>query len=222
MTTSSRERGRPAKISPSMTETVLKLHAEGKGVRRIADEMGVGKTSVVTVLDKAKDGTLPPPPPESAVSAGVAPPAPEASKKPVAKPDKKKTGPITVRPTAVDPIANLIVSPQRPFTVNSTLIWFAKQIAEREWGWPEYEIGDFIDTFLYYSLRNSGYNILAYEKIPTKLAPVMEDPDGFDDEEASASDEVGRDEPAISSGDSRSEDEPETPEGEDDDDSETA
>ncbi len=51
----------------------------------------------------------------------------------------------------------------KSFTVNSTLVMQAKYVTEKEWGWkPTENIGDWLDTFIWWSMRKFGVTIDGY------------------------------------------------------------
>ena len=48
-------RGRPA-VDPAKVEEALRLRAAGVGVTAIADQLGIGRTTVYRILDQAGGG----------------------------------------------------------------------------------------------------------------------------------------------------------------------
>lgn len=64
--------------------------------------------------------------------------------------------------------ALLVVSPQR-FEVNSMILWQAKAITEREWGWPSMTPGDWLDTFIFMLMKKFGIVMGGY---------IVHEPDG--------------------------------------------
>jgi len=61
--------------------------------------------------------------------------------------------------------ANIIRIVPKVFTVNSLLLQVAQKVCETEWGWPEMEMGDFIDTYFYFTMKQRGILLGAYQKL---------------------------------------------------------
>ncbi len=62
---------------------------------------------------------------------------------------------------SVEDAAILGFTPRR-FEVNSTLLWQAKYVCEHEWGWPEMDMGDWLDTFMFYAFKRFGVVLMGY------------------------------------------------------------
>lgn len=61
--------------------------------------------------------------------------------------------------------ANVVAFVPRRLEVSSLLLMVAKEVTEREWGWPEMQVGDWLDTYLYWTLRQRGIVVGAYQVI---------------------------------------------------------
>lgn len=66
--------------------------------------------------------------------------------------------------TSLERATTLVVKPQK-MEINSMLFQIAKKICEIEWGWPELSPEDWLDTYLFETMRQRGYLIGAYMKI---------------------------------------------------------
>ena len=66
-------------------------------------------------------------------------------------------------------VSNIIKVIPKTTTITSNLLWQAKQAAEEVWGWPEYELGEFLDRYLYKSFAQrdvilGGYTVIKREE----------------------------------------------------------
>lgn len=135
--------------------------------------------STVTKVDKArKAGDKPPQitPTPPITPAATTPPAGDNGNKPKGTPlttrleaaaarqkEKEKAATAKVAgSTTVLAEANLVRVEPKAFTTQSVLIWQAQEVAQREWGWPKMETGDFLDTFLYHAFEQRGITLGAY------------------------------------------------------------
>lgn len=66
-------------------------------------------------------------------------------------------------PNLADAVSVTIVP--KTMTINSTLFQIAKVVTEREWNWPEMEPGDWLDTYLYETMKQRGVTIGAYHVV---------------------------------------------------------
>ena len=57
--------------------------------------------------------------------------------------------------------ASVLIAPNQ-FTTSSTLIWQAKLVTEKEWGWPEMPLGDWLDTYLWFTMKQRGVILGGY------------------------------------------------------------
>ena len=65
-------------------------------------------------------------------------------------------------PVALQESVLLTIRPQR-FDATSTLVWMAKEITEKEWGWEHTEdIGTWLDTYIWYTMKRFGVSLLGY------------------------------------------------------------
>jgi hypothetical protein len=53
----------------------------------------------------------------------------------------------------------------RHFQMTSALLCSAMCVTEREWGWPEMEAGEWLDNYLYHSMKRFGYVLGAYRVV---------------------------------------------------------
>ena len=61
--------------------------------------------------------------------------------------------------------AALVALMPRRFETTTALLWVAKEITEREWGWPKMEPGEWLDNFIYFAMHDYGWAIGGYQKI---------------------------------------------------------
>lgn len=59
--------------------------------------------------------------------------------------------------------ANIIEVVSRRVEINSMLLQIAKKVTEEEWNWPVLEMGDWLDTFLFWTMKQKGIVIGAYQ-----------------------------------------------------------
>ncbi|GEM_PF-2824305 len=91
----------------------------------------------------------PPPKPPVDTSANGAPNPRERN-----KPAKAALG--------IEDAALLVITPRR-FEFNSTFVWQAQAVTEREWGWKHTDnIGDWLDTYLWWSMKKFGIVLGGY------------------------------------------------------------
>lgn len=84
----------------------------------------------------------------------------------------ENTGRQVVPGRAFEDAAILAITPRR-FEASSTLIWQAKYVTEKEWGWKHTEsIGDWLDTFIWYCMKKFGVTLLGY----TVERPIVRSP----------------------------------------------
>lgn len=69
--------------------------------------------------------------------------------------------------TKFEEAAVLTFVPRR-FEVNSQLFAQAKLVTEREWGWPVLSPGDWLDTYLYFTMKQRGIILGAYQVVEEK------------------------------------------------------
>lgn len=73
---------------------------------------------------------------------------------------------VTTKAATLGEATSVLVAP-KAFSMNSTLLWQAREAAIREWGWdPDLSAEDFLDTFLYIAFKQrgiilGGYTVLA-------------------------------------------------------------
>ena len=63
--------------------------------------------------------------------------------------------------TSIEEANTVVVNPRR-FEMSSLLLWQAKLATEREWGWPVYPPGDWLDTFLFNAFKKFGIVLGGY------------------------------------------------------------
>lgn len=61
--------------------------------------------------------------------------------------------------------ANAIVIVPKVMQVSSSLLPVAMAVTEQEWNWPKMSVDDWLDTYLYHTLRANGIVIGAWHKI---------------------------------------------------------
>ena len=82
------------------------------------------------------------------------------------KPPAAKTPPIIkAEDTKALTEASIVAIVPRRLEVNSVLLLVAKKVTEREWGWPEMEVGIWLDNFLYHTMRQHGIIIGSYIRV---------------------------------------------------------
>lgn len=60
--------------------------------------------------------------------------------------------------------ANVFVIKPLKYDINSLFILIAKHICENEWKWPEMSVSQWLDSYLFHTMRQRGYVIGAYQK----------------------------------------------------------
>jgi hypothetical protein len=119
------------------TKEIEDLIAQGKTFKEIVDA-GYAKGSVSRAMTKARAGTI-------------------GTK---LEPDSK-TG--TVRSTLVKTEnldeANVLQVVPTVKQFSSVILFLAKKYTETEWNWPELDVGDWIDTYIYHTLRQHGVTL---------------------------------------------------------------
>jgi len=96
------------------------------------------------------------------------PPEPEdkvLSVKKAKKADKPKTSSTALRASSASE-ANVLAIIPKSFTVNSLLLQVAKKVTEEEWHWPAMDMGDWIDTYLFWTMKQRGVVIGSYQMVP--------------------------------------------------------
>jgi len=78
------------------------------------------------------------------------------------KGDKGKTQSVATKTVSTIGEANIVTIIPRSFTTSSHLIWQAKTVTEREWGWPQMEPGDWLDTYLFMTMKQRGITLGGY------------------------------------------------------------
>lgn len=85
------------------------------------------------------------------------------------KPPKKKKAPLKTTATALRAAsaaeANVLAIIPKSFTVNSLLLQVAKKVTEEEWHWPVMDMGDWIDTYLFWTMKQRGVVIGSYQMV---------------------------------------------------------
>ncbi len=61
--------------------------------------------------------------------------------------------------------ANVFVIRPQKYEINSLFILIAKHICENEWKWPEMSMSQWLDSYLFHTMRQRGYVIGAYQKL---------------------------------------------------------
>lgn len=64
--------------------------------------------------------------------------------------------------------AQIVAFIPKEFRANSVLLQVAKSVCEQEWHWPNLPIGDWLDTYLYLTMRQRGIVLGSYQKIESK------------------------------------------------------
>ena len=90
---------------------------------------------------------------------------PLVAKEPVAEPPPAKPKREKIAQTITLEEANVIAFVPKELRTTSTLLQMAKVVTEREWGWPVLEIGDWIDTYLFYTMKQRGIILGGYQVI---------------------------------------------------------
>lgn len=67
--------------------------------------------------------------------------------------------------TAIPEEANTFVVTPRKCEISSMLLLIAKHVCEVEWNWPKMSVEDFLDTYLYETMKQRGIIIGAYQKV---------------------------------------------------------
>jgi ParB family chromosome partitioning protein len=60
--------------------------------------------------------------------------------------------------------ANIFVVTTKKYEISSMLLLIAKHVCEVEWNWPKMSVDDFVDTYLYYTMKQRGIVIGAHMK----------------------------------------------------------
>ena len=75
--------------------------------------------------------------------------------------------------------ANVFAYVPKKFEFSSTLLTLAKQVSMEVWGWPDYEMSDFIDTFIFHMLKAAGIKVAHYQvETPEELEAESESVQG--------------------------------------------
>ncbi|MFA5187678.1 MAG: hypothetical protein WC551_14450 [Patescibacteria group bacterium] len=53
----------------------------------------------------------------------------------------------------------------KTFAFSSMLLQMTKKICETEWAWPEMDMGDFLDTYLFWTMQQRGVIIGGYQMV---------------------------------------------------------
>jgi len=51
----------------------------------------------------------------------------------------------------------------KTFSFSAMLLQMTKRICETEWGWPEMDMGDFLDTYLFWTMKQRGVEMGGYQ-----------------------------------------------------------
>lgn len=78
-----------------------------------------------------------------------------------ATPEEKRGYKVTDNPEE----ASVFVFTPRKYEINSIIPLIAKHVCETEWNWPKMSMTDFLDTYFFYTMKQRGIVIGAYQKI---------------------------------------------------------
>ena len=68
--------------------------------------------------------------------------------------------------------ANTFAVVPKRYEFASSLLWNAKAATEREWNWPELDLGDWLDTFLYEMMKRCGVMLRGYYVVNGKQEEI--------------------------------------------------
>ena len=70
--------------------------------------------------------------------------------------------------------AQVVAFIPKEFRANSVLLQVAKAVCENEWKWPNMSLGDWLDTYLYITMKQRGIVLGSYQKVEPKpkISPV--------------------------------------------------
>jgi len=133
-------------------QRIRDLAEEGLGIRAIARGVGISPSSVHQYLVvKPNDPG--------------AQPSPKVDEAPTDGQGAKGHPSAGVKTTAdLEEAAIIAISPRR-FELTSSLLWQAMEVTRREWGWNELSPGDWLDTYLYETMRQRGILLGGYVKL---------------------------------------------------------
>lgn len=66
--------------------------------------------------------------------------------------------------------ASMVAFVPKELRTTSTLLQIAKAVTEREWSWPEMEIGDWLDTYLFHTMKQRGIILGGYQVLTKEEA----------------------------------------------------
>ncbi len=70
-----------------------------------------------------------------------------------------------VKTTTVIEEASIFANVPKKMEFTSVLLPLAKHVCEKEWHWPVLSLGDFVDTFLYETMKQRGIILSAYQVV---------------------------------------------------------
>ena len=134
-------------LSADTVRRIRDLKRDGLGNRAIAKELGISTASVHRYLCKKPDDP------------GAPPWTAENDRKVKERPPRDLPTTTNIAEAAI-----IAISPRR-FEFSCSLLWQAMEVTRREWNWPELSPGDWIDTFLYYTMKQRGIILGGYQVV---------------------------------------------------------
>ena len=139
-------------LGADTVQRIRDLGQQGLGVRAIAKQVGVSLASV----SRYRSGKVNEPDAQA---------PPQENEPPTDGQDAKGRSSAGVKTTAsLEEAAIITISPRR-YELSSSLIWLAMKVARREWGWNELSPSDWLDTYLYETLKQRGIILGSYMKL---------------------------------------------------------
>ena len=139
-------------LGAETVQRIRDLGEQGLGIRAIAKEVGVSPSTVHRYLFAKPDDPGAQPPSQ----------APEGATDGRGAKGRSTAGVQTT--TNLEEAAIIAISPRR-FELSSSLFWLAMEVTRREWNWPELSPQDWLDTYLYETMKQRGIILGSYMKV---------------------------------------------------------
>lgn len=144
----------------------------GAGVRWILKEKGIPVRDKLTAQKIRRHKQLTTPPPDNEDGSEDTPDDDDSDDKtlplkPQNKPSEYQTKHSAKTALSFDE-ASVVAFIPKEFKANSLLLSVAKAVTEKEWLWPRLDIGDWLDSYLYYTMLQRGIVLGSYTVLDKK------------------------------------------------------
>lgn len=141
-------------------EDIEKIRSSEDGYNKLAKQFGVNNTRIEAIkkaesLEKAYKYAKGKPEKVGDKPSADTPPANSSD----AKPKPAGTKKTTFMKTELLEEANILEIMPKVLTFSSATAWLAKRFTELEWGWPVMDMGDWLDTYIYHTLKQRGVTL---------------------------------------------------------------